>query len=110
MGRDGQSDSLELDGGLNIPRRIILYFQTASSMPCRDFNVLSQVPITFQEGLHVRSCLDSIHQLLQTRVFLQTLPSVLRQLFVMTDLIDDQVGIGYVLPNNIRTRGKLVIS
>lgn len=52
---------------------------------------LTKVPIALQELLHIRPVLHRIHQLHQPWIFLQPLAPVLNQLFVVANLIYNQV-------------------
>lgn len=69
----------------------------------------TQVPLTLQELLDVRAVFDGVHQLEQSWVLLQSLPTVLCQLLIMHHLIDDQICVGHFLANDIwALTGKVV--
>jgi len=64
----------------------------------------TQVPVTLQELLNVRSALDTIHKLGEPRVILEPSTTVLSELLIVTDLVDDEVGIRDLLTDHKRTR------
>lgn len=70
---------------------------------------LTQVPITLQKSRHIRPALHPINQLLQSWVILKPRAPILRKILIMADLIDDQVGIRNVLPNNKRPLSRQII-
>ena len=70
---------------------------------------LTQVPVTLQELLDVRPVLDTIHKLGEPRVILEPSTTVLGALLVVTDLVDDEIGIRDLLANDKRAGlGRLV--
>ena len=65
---------------------------------------LSEISLTVQESLDIRPAFDRIHQLGQPRISLQPSPSVLRQLLIMTNLIDDKIRVRDLLTDHKSAR------
>ena len=64
---------------------------------------LTAISIALQESLDIWPRFNRIHQLYQPRIVLQPHPPILRQILVMQYLIDDEVCVRHVLPENIRS-------
>lgn len=82
------------------PHNFLTYLQFQSSNP---LNNLPQIPLTLQKRLHIWPLLHRIHKLHQPRIFLQSFPSILRQLFIMAYLVQHYIRIREPIPNDKRT-------
>lgn len=61
----------------------------------------AQVSITLQKGLDIRPTLHRIRQLLESRILLQPLHPILRQILIMQNLVNNHIRIRERLPHDI---------
>lgn len=60
----------------------------------------AQVPVALQKLLDIGPVFNGVHKLCQPWVVLETIPSILNQLLVMADLVDDKIGICDLITND----------
>ena len=65
--------------------------------------ISTSIPITLQKSLHIRPRLHRVHQSRQPRVLLQPLSPILRQTFIVADLVEHQIRIRDVRSDDVRS-------
>lgn len=74
---------------------------TPSPFPLPDPAHSAQIPITLQKLLDILPPLQSIHQMYKSRIFLQALTALLRQILVVANLVDDHIRVCNLFADDI---------
>lgn len=71
---------------------------------------LTQVSVALQEFLNIWPLLDTIDQLSESWVLLESGAAILSQLFIVADLVDNKIGVGDLLTNDEWSRLRKLIA
>lgn len=84
--------------------RIVIYLLFPFDSVLGSWSFLTEIALTLQELLDIRSVLNRADELGKTWILLQSSMSILHQVLVMADLVDDQISIRDLVSDNVWAR------